>query len=305
MDKLKLVIVMLIWGSISVISRYIDLSPLLLALFRALIALPVLIGLIFSKKIKAKFTLNQALPYIVTGVLLGIGWATFFYGVKNASISSAVLIYNLGPIYVMIAAPIVLKEKLTLPKALAIIISFIGLFFVVSGKSLEKGESLGLLSSGISGLCYALIVLINRKTKHKIDNNLSTLIQVLAAAIILLPITFLTEGFSSVQGLDAKTIILVLLLGVVHTGIAYNLYFSVYKKLKSIEIVSFCFLEPIFGIILSIMFLAERITLMQLLGGVLILGSTFLGEYLQSRKIRIKMSVNIKDDYHTISDTEL
>lgn len=75
-----------------------------------------------------------------------------------------------------------------------------------------------------------------------------------------------------------------LVLGTIHTGIAYNLYFSVYSKLSSMEIASYSYLEPAFGIILSMLILHETMTIQQMVGVVLILGSTYFGEYMRSLK---------------------
>ncbi len=295
MDKLKLTAVMIIWGSIGIFTRYIDLSPIILAFFRAIIALPVLIIFIKYKKISLKIPFNSIKSYILAGVLLGLGWTALFYGYKNTSISNAVIIYNMCPIYIMLMAPIFLKEKLTRTSAIIILLSFIGLFFVVGIKTPKSNEFLGILLSWLSGICYAIIVIINRKSKSKIDSTLATMVQIATANIILIAFVIIEGDYSKIAHLNAQGLIFVIILGVVHTGVAYSLYFSTYQKMKSIDIVSFSYLEPLFGILLSVLLLNETLSISQIIGGLLILGSTYIGEYIKLRKQKIKIHANAED----------
>ena len=88
--------------------------------------------------------------------------------------------------------------------------------------------------------------------------------------------------------LDARAITYIILLGIVHTGVAYTMFFSLYANMKSVEIVSYSYLEPLFGIVFSVIFVGETLTFHQIIGGILILGSTYIGE-------RMKGSVTEKE----------
>ena len=284
MDKLKLTIVMLLWGSIGIFTKQINLSPIILSFIRAAIALPVLYSFIKLNRKSLRYDFKTLKPYIISGVLLGFGWATLFYGYKNTSISSAVIIYNMCPIYVMIAAPIILKEKITKLQIGIIAASFTGLLMVIGTSAFTGSNIFGMVLSGISGMIYASIVIINKKIKNKIESNTATFVQVMAAAIILIPFLLAEGQMGDILLLDTKGIILAVILGAVHTGVAYALYFSTYHKISSIEIVSYGYLEPIFGIMLGMVFLGERLSFVQILGGLTILGSTYLCEYIKSKK---------------------
>lgn len=97
MNRLKLVLVMIIWGSLGVFTKSIPLSALSLAFLRAFIALPVLF-IVMKRKKADKVKWQLLVPYLISGVLLGFGWLTLFYGFKHTSISSAVIIYNMCPV---------------------------------------------------------------------------------------------------------------------------------------------------------------------------------------------------------------
>ena len=271
---------MVVWGSLGVFTKSIPLSSLSLAFLRALIALPVLlIGMRGAGGIRWPL----AKPYIVSGVLLGFGWLTLFYGFKHTGISSAVIVYNLCPVYVMILAPLILKEAITKVQRMVIAASMLGLILIVGSNLSDGYGTLGLGLSAVSGMLYAAIVMINRGIKNRMDSRAATFVQVFTAMLVLLPFALADGDVLNVLRLDTRAIAFTVLLGVLHTGVAYTLFFSVYSQMKSVEIVSYSYLEPLFGILFSVLFAGERLTLLQIAGGVLILGSTFLGERFKDR----------------------
>lgn len=283
MNRVKLVLVMIIWGSLGVFTRSIPLSALSLAFLRALIALPVLFAALKMKK-TAKLKPPLLKPYLISGVLLGFGWLTLFYGFKHTSISSAVIIYNMCPVYVMIAAPLLLKESISKLQIAVICASFLGLLMIVGHDLLEGYGYMGMALSAVSGLLYATIVLINRSIKVRLDNQTATFAQIFTAMIVLLPFVLMDGNVFTVISLDAMAIIFTILLGILHTGVAYSLFFSLSAQMKSVEIVSYSYLEPLFGILFSVIVVGEVLTPLQIVGGVFILGSTFIGERLKDKK---------------------
>lgn len=284
MSKIKLVLIMIIWGSLGVFTRSIPLSALSLAFLRALIALPVLfIAMKMKKADKVKWL--HLKPYFISGILLGFGWLTLFYGFKHTSISSAVIIYNMCPVYVMLTAPWVLKETISKVQITVILISFLGLFLIVGHNLLDGYGYIGLTLSAISGMLYAAIVLINRSIKVRVDNQTATFAQIFVAMIVLLPFVLIDGNILAIVYLDAKEVANIILLGVLHTSFAYTMFFSLYTHMKSIEIVAYSYLEPLFAIIFSMLFIGETLTFPQIIGGVMILGSTYIGEMFKEMKI--------------------
>lgn len=283
MNRIKLVLVMVIWGSLGVFTRSIPLSALSLAFLRALIALPVLFAVLKMKKTE-KVEWRLLKPYIISGSLLGFGWLTLFYGYKHTSISSAVIIYNMCPVYVMIAAPLLLKETISKIQIAVVFFAFLGLFMIV-GQNLSEGYGyLGMALSAVSGMLYATIIIINRSIRSRVDNQTGTFVQISAAMIVLLPFVLAEGNILTVRDLDAAAVIYTILLGVLHTGIVYTIFFSLTTQMKSVEIVLYSYLEPLFGILFSVIFIGEKLTVLQIIGGILILGSTYIGEILKDKK---------------------
>ena len=293
MNKLKLIIVMLLWGSIGLFTRYIEISPILLAFLRALIALPILFVFYKSQKQKYEYSTKTLMPFILSGMTIGLAWVSLFAAFKNTSISIAVLVYNMCPVYVLILAPVVLKEQLGKIQRITALVAFLGLFSIVSSAINATDFNIVGLGFGLtSGVLYAVVVLINRKTKTEFDTSTISFIQILSAAIVLLPFVILEGQIMSVFKLDIISIALIIILGIVHTGFAYYLYFSTYKKLTAITIVSYSYLEPVFSIVLSVIFLSEVLSTNQIIGGILILGSTYISEYTKNKTSDEKIEDN-------------
>lgn len=293
MNRMKLVFVMVIWGSLGVFTNSIPLSALSLAFLRALIALPILF-VVMKMKTTDKVNASLLKPYLISGVLLGFGWLTLFYGFKHTNISSAVMIYNMCPVYVMILAPLVLKETISKIQIAVIFASIMGLFLIVGHNLLEGYGYMGMALSGISGMLYAIIVLINRSIKIRVDNQIATFVQIFTAMLVLLPFVLMDGNILTVVDLDARAVIYTIFLGILHTGVAYTLFFSLYTHMKSVEIVSYSYLEPLFAILFSVIFVGELLTLIQIIGGILILGSTYVGEMLKDRELAKKALISAK-----------
>ena len=114
---------------------------------------------------------------------------------------------------------------------------------------------------------------------------MATFVQVFMAMVVLLPFVLIDGNILGIFSLEARAVFYTILLGVLHTGVAYTMFFSLYSHMKSVEIVSYSYLEPLFGILFSVIFVGEKLTFHQIIGGVLILGSTYIGETLKDKKI--------------------
>jgi drug/metabolite transporter (DMT)-like permease len=104
-----------------------------------------------------------------------------------------------------------------------------------------------------------------------------TLFQFFAAILVLTPYVASTSGFH-LEVLDTKGWICLLILGLFHTGVTYCLYFSSLKELKGQEVSILSYIDPLVAVLVSTVILGEAMTLMQALGGILILGFTLLNE---------------------------
>lgn len=280
-SKIQFLLSMIIFGTIGVFVRYIDLASSEIALLRALIGSLFLMTVIFLMKKKISWALVKvnALFLILSSMALGGNWIFLFQAYKHTTISNAALSYYFAPVFVMIFSPLVLKEKLSTKKIICIGVAMLGMLLIVGNGGLSTSGLDDLIGIGyglMAAVFYASLMLLNKFIKN-MDGLETTFIQLGTAALLLMPYVFITEGFG-ILAVSGSAIPFILILGVVHTGIGFLLFFSGMQKLKGQSIAALSYVDPITSLVISAVVLQEQMTLIQILGGALLLGSTFVSE---------------------------
>lgn len=269
---------MLIFGTIGVLVKNIPLSSAVIALARSVIGALFLVVWTFITGKKISFAaVGKNFKFLLpAGVFLGINWILLFESYRYTTVAVATVCYYLAPVFIVLASPLVLGERLTLKKA---VFSALALF----GTVLVSGviESGGISFAGVAlavgaAVLYAAIVLCNKKLVG-ISSNDATITQLAITAVILSVYVGVTEDFSSFS-LNGTEWLLLAVAGVVHTGLAYALYFGAVQKLDAQTSAIYSYIDPVFAVILSALVLDEPMTLVTAIGAVLVLGSTFLSE---------------------------
>lgn len=285
--KVKLVIAMLIFGSIGIFVRTIDMPSGILALVRGSIGTVFLwlAGIAMKRKISSKAIKKNFKLLMFSGVAIGANWICLFEAYRYTTISVATLCYYLSPVFVILVSPIFLKEKLTAVKGGCVMLSLLGMMLVVDVFNGGYGNGSGIkgVAFGImAALLYASVVIMNKFLKE-IEPIDMTVSQLGIASVVLLPYILLTGSGSKVT-INGSTLLLLLLLGIVNTGIAYLLYFSSLKDLSGQTAALFSYIDPVTAILLSALLFQEKMSVPQVLGAVLILGSTVVSELIENRK---------------------
>ncbi|MBK1810947.1 EamA family transporter [Clostridium sp. YIM B02505] len=281
-DKIKILLAMIIFGSIGIFVKNINLPSLEIAFLRATIGSLFLFSfsIIGKKKVSISRIRENSIPLILSGIAIGFNWILLFQAYKYTTVSIATISYYFAPMFVIIAAPFILKEKLTGSKLACLIAALIGIVMI-----LNSGESSGEFSQNIKGILYGLsgaalyatVVLTNKFIKG-LSGFETTLIQLVVSVITLLPFIIYRGEIVKGASLGIKAIMFVLIVGVIHTGIAYLLYFTAMKGLESHTIAILSYIDPISAVFFSTLLLSESITVVQLIGGIIVLSSTFLVE---------------------------
>lgn len=277
--KLKIIMAMIIWGSMGVFVKNINLPSAEIAVIRGVIGVIFLFLVSFISKIKLNRNefLNNKVLLIFSGVALGANWIFLFEAYKHTTIAIATLSYYLAPIIITMVSPIILKEKLTGVKVICMITALIGLSFVseVFTNNLPGiGNGLGILFGVIAAILYASLTLINKFIKN-LKGMETTLAQLTIASLVLFPYVLFHRNLQG-NTLGMQAIIFLIVLGIVHTGLAFWLFFSSLKDLKGQAIAVFSYIDPVTAILLSAIVMKERLSCLQIIGAGLILGSTFL-----------------------------
>ena len=278
--KLMLSISMIIFGTIGLLSRNIAVSSGELALYRAVLASVLLIVYLLIKKERIHFKeiKKELIFLLLSGMAMGINWILLFEAYKYTTISAATLSYYFAPVLVTVICPFLFREKLTKVQILCFIMSTIGLVLITGiGNVGESGtDFIGILFGLGAAVFYATVILLNKFIKNVVGIH-RTLLQFLAAILILLPYVICSSGFS-LGRLDGKGWICLLVIGLVHTGVTYCMYFSALKELKGQEAAILSYIDPLVAVLISVLVLGEPMSGWQIVGGVCILGFTLWNE---------------------------
>lgn len=280
-EKLKLTTAMLIFGTIGIFVRYIPLPSSVIALARAFVGMLFLLMVICIRrtKISKEAIIKNWKPLFLSGAFLGMNWILLFEAYRYTSVATATLCYYLAPIIVIVAAPFLFREKLTLRKGICTIVALLGMVCVsgvIQNGIPAAGEMLGIAYGLGAAVLYAAIMLLNKKIQD-ISAYDKTIVQLGISTIILLPYCFFTEHFTAFAW-SPKVIGLLLLVGVLHTGITYYLYFGAIGALNAQTAAIISYLDPVVAVLISVFILREGMDIVGVVGAVLILGAALCSE---------------------------
>jgi len=276
--RIMLIFSMTIFGTIAVFVRNIPLSSGEIALYRAVLA-SVLIGifLIVTKQNVDLKKIKKDLPLLLfSGIAMGFNWILLFEAYKYTTVSAATLSYYFAPVIVTFLCPIIFKEKLTAKQIVCFVFSTVGLVLITGIGGIGERGLVGIALGLGAAVFYASVILINKFIKE-VDGIHRTFLQFVSAIIVLVPYVAVTSGVT-LGALDTKGWACLLVVGIVHTGVTYCLYFSSLKELPGQKAAILSYIDPLVAVVISVTVLGEPMTLMQVIGGSLILGFTLWNE---------------------------
>ena len=278
-SRLMLIASMIMFGTLGPFVRNIPVSSGELALYRAVLAILLIAVFLLLTRQKIPFAkIKKMLPLLLaSGVAIGINWIFLFEAYKYTTVSVATLSYYFAPVLVTIVSPILFKEKLSCRQILCFVMSTLGLVLITGIGSVGKGKDLiGILFGLGAAVFYAMVVLCNKYIKE-VEGIHRTFLQFLAAVVTLLPYVLLTSGVTlgSLSGVGWVNLLIV---GLLHTGVTYCMYFSSLKELPGQEVAILSYVDPLVAVVVSVTILDEKISFWQMLGGFLIWGFTLWNE---------------------------
>ena len=271
---------MAVFGTLAIFVRNIGVSSAEIALYRALLAMLLLGGyfLVTGQKIRLAAIGKSLHLLLLSGVAMGFNWILLFEAYRYTTVSVATLSYYFAPVIVTVACPILFKEKMGFKQWLCFGMSTLGIVLITGIGDLGNGSThlLGILFGCGAAVLYATVVLLNKFIKG-VAGIQRTFLQFVSAAAVLIPYVLLTGGIT-IGTLDMGGWGNLLIVGLVHTGITYCMYFSALKDIPGQEAAILSYIDPLVAVGVSVFLLGEQMSLGQIIGGVLILGFTLLNE---------------------------
>lgn len=277
---------MLIFGSVGLVVRMLPFPSAQIALARGFIGCLFLLASVFffRKHLSLQRIRADLWVLILSGIAIGINWILLFQSYRYTSISNATICYYCAPVIVVVLSPFVLKEKLTLVNSCCIGAALLGIILITGSSGAAGSNDLAGILYGLGAAAfYASVILLNKFFRH-VTNMERTIVQLAAATISLFPYVLLTSPVDAGM-ITLQSIALLLVVGVIHTGFSYFLYFSGLNTLKGQTAALFSYIDPLTAILLSALLLKEPMGLKQILGGILILGSTLAIDILARQEV--------------------
>lgn len=284
----SLIFSMFVFGTIGIFRKYIPLSSGVLAMARGFIGAGflVLVIIIRREKMSGEAIKKNLFLLITSGACIGFNWILLFEAYRYTTVATATLCYYLAPIFVILVSPLVLKERISSRKLACVLVALAGMVFVsgvLNAGFTGIAELKGVLFGLSAAVLYASVILMNKRL-GSISAYDKTIVQLICAAVVLIPYVLWTGELSAVVW-EARTVLLVLVVGILHTGVSYALYFGSMAHLKAQTVAIFSYIDPMVAIFLSAFLLHENMDGLTILGAVMILGAAFVSE-LPEKKTR-------------------
>ncbi len=271
---------MAIFGTLAPFVRAISVSSGELALYRAVLAAG-LIGiylLLSGTSLSLRQSGKEFCLLLLSGGAMGFNWIFLFEAYRYTTVAVATLSYYFAPVLVTLVCPFLFREKMTRRQILCFLGSTAGLLLVIGIGSLQTqgGDLLGIVFGLSAAVLYAAVILLNKFIRG-VSGIQRTFWQFLAAIAVLIPYVLCNGGFH-LGNLDGTGWICLLIVGLIHTGFTYCLYFSSLKDLPGQKAAILSYIDPLVAVVVGVIFLGEPLNAAQLLGGGLILGFTLWNE---------------------------
>ncbi len=277
---IALIASMLMFGTLGIVRRYIPLSSAMLAMCRGVLGSAFLLIFVLVRGGKLKLPERKTtLWLILTGAIMGLNWMLLFEAYNYTTVAAATMCYYMQPTIVILLSPLVFRERLGAKRLACAGAAIVGMVFVsgvLSGGAGQMQDIRGILFGLGAAVLYATVIILNKKVVVE-DIYAKTVVQLAGAALVMIPYVLLTEGVPELA-LTLTDVGLVLLVGIVHTGVTYALYFGSMQRLKARTVAVLSYIDPVFALLLSAAVLHESLTPLGIVGAILIIGSAIISE---------------------------
>lgn len=277
-ERIKYITAVVLYGTIGMFVRFVSLPSEEVALCRGLFgSLFILLYLkLTGQHMDRKAIRRNAFWLVMSGISLGLNWIFLFAAYVTTTVAIASLCNYMAPLIVILIAPFVLNEKLNVKKLPWVGLALIGIILVSGVIGSGPVNPRGLLMGMLAALGFTGVVICNRKIRD-ISALDKSVIQLAISALTILPYV-LVMNHGLVMPADLRSVLIVLMLGIVHTGFAYCLYFSGMGTLPVQTVAVLGYLEPVVSVFCSAFFLQEPMSISGWIGAAMIIIAALMSE---------------------------
>lgn len=282
---IKYILSILLFGFNGILASHIPLNSYKIVLLRTLIGSAFLLALflIGKGKFHIKKYKKDTFFIVLSGIAMGTSWMFLYEAYQQIGVSLSSLLYYCGPVIVMVLSPLIFREKLTAQKLIGFATALVGIFLINGNVTFGKSNTWGLFCGAMSAVTYFFMVTLNKQSKN-INGMENPVIQLVVSFLTVAVFMGIKQDF--VFNVPATAWIWILILGIVNTGIGCYLYFSQLSKLPA-QTVAICgYLEPLSAVVFATLLLGEKMTTIQIIGAICVIGGTIIGELIKPKKYK-------------------
>lgn len=277
---IKIHAAVLLFGITGLFGKFLDMPPQYIVLGRVFFAsLSIGLYLFVSKSSIKLASLKDYIIVISMGALLAVHWTSFFKSIQVSTVAIALLTFSAYPIFVTFIEPFMFEEKLKKIDIIFAFLMFVGVILIVPEFDLSNNLTIGVLWGMFACLTFSIMSLLNRKLAANYSGSVITFYEQATATIVLLPILLFYKPLMTT--LDWG---LIVLLGVVFTGLAHSLFIGGMKDVRAQTAGIIAGLESFYGIIFAVIILNEIPSIRELSGGLIILSTALVSTLMSSRQ---------------------
>jgi len=271
---------MVIFGTLGAVIRFINLPSSEISLIRGLLGVMFLTPFLLVNRRKGMLDDLRAnyITLLLTGTALAVNWILYTNAFRYTTIALATISYYIAPVIAVMLSIVFMKERISILKVVCIGFTLTGMVLMINtGKSdnTSYDHFTGILFGFSAAFCYASLMVLNKFIRN-LNGLETTLLQLFLSALVLFPYAFFAGEMKPLLQ-DERSLYILLVLGVVHTGLGFLLFFTGIKGLTTQEIAILSYLDPLTSVLLSCFIFHERMTAMQITGAIMICGVTLAG----------------------------
>ena len=277
-EKMKYIIAVILYGTIGMFLRQVSVPSEIVVICRGIIGSAFIFTFLTAQKKRLNMLAirKNRIWLLISGVCLGLNWVFLFAAYLHTTVAIASLCNYMAPMIVIVVTPAVLHERLNKRKIPCVIAAFVGIILVSGFWNGEIGDASGILMGLMAAICFVIIVICNRKMQG-INPYDKSIPQLVISAVTVLPYV-LVKNWGTEINWNVKSVVIIIVLGLVHTGVAYCLYFSGMTTLPVQTVAILGYLEPVVSVICSAVILHEHMNISGWIDAVLILGAAIISE---------------------------
>lgn len=271
----------LLWGIAATVAKFFfnkNYEPLILVQMRVTISFAILfLFFLFTNRALLKFKLNDVPLFLVAGIL-GVAGSNYFYyaAIKETNVSTSILVQYTAPIMVMMYVTVVQKERLTVSKIAALVLSITGIFLAIGAYNPDvlQGTGYGIVLAAIAAVSFSIFTISGKKLTERYT-VWTGLVYLFGSATLFWSFINTPIDIANAQYTvdDWKVFVTIAVISIL---LPYSLFYYGLHHIQSSKAIITSTLEPVVAIVSEWLFLGGTMGPLQVIGAMLVISAIII-----------------------------